>query len=132
MQLDETTDVSSNSQLMVYVRYKGLRLIEEEILFCTPLDLRSRGNDNINKVNGNFNDVNFKWEDCVALSVDGAAAMLGHVNGSSALVREKNPKVEVNHCIIQSQALLVKHLEPTLEAVMHDVNKTCTKHANIL
>ncbi|XP_023720331.1 protein FAM200A-like [Cryptotermes secundus] len=52
IQLDETTDVSSNSQLMVYVCYKGLHAIEEEI---------------------------------------------------------------------HRQALLVKRLEPALEAVMHDV-----------
>ncbi|XP_026579563.1 protein ZBED8-like [Pseudonaja textilis] len=123
IQLDETTDVSSNFQLMVYVRYKGLHLIEEELLFCSPLDLRSRGIDIFNKVNEYFNDVNLKWEDCLAVSVDGAPAMLGHVNGFVAFVRERNPKVEVNHCIIHRQALLVKHLEPTLEAVMHDVMK---------
>ena len=121
IQLDETTDVSSNSQLMVYVRYKGLHAIEEELLFCSPLELRSRGIDVFNKINEYFNNANLKWEDCIALSVDGAPAMLGHVSGFSALAREKNPKIEVNHCMIHRQALLVKRLEPALEAVMHDV-----------
>ncbi|XP_023707491.1 protein ZBED8-like [Cryptotermes secundus] len=119
--LDETTDVSSNSQLMVYVRYKGLHPIEEELLFCSPLQLRSRGIDVFNKINEYFNNANLKWEDCIALSVDGAPAMLGHVSGFSALAREKNRKIEVNHCMIHRQALLVKRFEPALEAVMHDV-----------
>jgi hypothetical protein len=60
VQLDETTDVSSNSQLMVYVRYKGLSAIEEEFLFSSPLKLRSRLIDVFNKVNEYFKNVNLK------------------------------------------------------------------------
>lgn len=121
IQLDETTDVSSNSQLMVYVRYKGLQTIEEEMLFCAPLELRCQGIDVFNKVNEYFDKANLKWEDCIAVSVDGAPAMLGRVRGFSAFARERNPKMEVNHCMIHRQALFVKHLEPELEVVMHDI-----------
>jgi hypothetical protein len=126
LQLDETTDASSNSQLMVYIRYRGSDATEEEIFFCSPLELRVRGIDVFNKVNEYFNipDVNLKWEDCIAVSADGAPAMLGHVSGFSALAREKNPKIEVTHCIIHRQALVVKHMESALEAVMHDVINT--------
>lgn len=123
IQLDETTDVINNSQLMVYVRYKGLQTIEQELLFCAPLELRCRGIDVFNKVNEYFDNVNLKWEDCIAVSVDGAPAMLGHVSGSAAFAREKNPKIEVNHCMIHRQALFVKHFEPELEAVMNDIIK---------
>ena len=77
---------------MVYVCYKGLHLIVEELFFCS-LNLQSRGIDIFNKVNKYFNDVNLKWEDCVAVSVDGAPATLGYVKGFSALVKERNPKV---------------------------------------
>jgi hypothetical protein len=109
---------------MVYVHYKGLRTIEEELLFCSPLELRSRGICVFNKViQYYFKNVNLKWEDCTAVSVDEAPATLGHVSGFSALAREINPKIEVNNCMIHRQALLVKHLEPALEAVMHDVIK---------
>jgi hypothetical protein len=123
IQLDETIDVSSNSQLMVYIRYKGSDGIEEEILFCSPLQLRACGIDIFNKVNGYFNTqtINLKWEYCIAASVDGAPAMLGHVSGFLTLAREKNLKIEVTHCMIHRQALVVKRLEPALEAVMHDV-----------
>ncbi|XP_072392116.1 protein FAM200C-like [Diabrotica undecimpunctata] len=48
-QLDETTDFSSNSQLMVFVRYKGTNNFEEKLLFCSPLELRSREIDVYNK-----------------------------------------------------------------------------------
>lgn len=35
IQLDETTDFSNNSQLMVYVRYKGADNFEERLLFSS-------------------------------------------------------------------------------------------------
>ncbi|XP_026481096.1 SCAN domain-containing protein 3-like [Ctenocephalides felis] len=62
IQLDETTDFSSNSQLMVYVRYKGVDNFEEELLFCSPLELRCRGIDIYNKVNDYFKPQCLKWE----------------------------------------------------------------------
>ena len=45
----ETTDFNSNSQPMVYVRYKGADNFEEELLFCFPVELRSRAIDVIIK-----------------------------------------------------------------------------------
>ncbi|XP_072377709.1 protein FAM200C-like [Diabrotica undecimpunctata] len=121
--LDETTDFRSNSQLMVYVRYIGVDNFEEELLFCSPLELRSRGIDVYNKVNEYFNAQSLKWENCISESLHGAPAMLDHINGFSAFVKKNNPNIEVTHCMIHRQALMVKYLEPTLEAVMHDVIK---------
>ncbi|XP_067940180.1 protein FAM200C-like [Watersipora subatra] len=37
IQLDESTDVASISQLMVFARYVHRETIEEEFLFCSPL-----------------------------------------------------------------------------------------------
>ena len=50
LQLDESTDVSSCAQLMVYVRYIYNCDFKEELLFCRPLDFQTRGIDVINKV----------------------------------------------------------------------------------
>ncbi|XP_042222527.1 zinc finger BED domain-containing protein 5-like [Homarus americanus] len=125
IQLDETTDVSSNSQLMVYARHRGSDAIEKEMLLCSPLELRSRGIDVFNKVDAHFKkpSVDLKWEDYIAVSVDGAPAMLGHVSDFVTLAKEQNPKIEVSHCMIYRQALVVKQLEPELEAVINDVIK---------
>ncbi|XP_076064976.1 protein FAM200C-like [Oratosquilla oratoria] len=120
IQLDETTDVSSNSQLMVYIRYRGSDEFEEEMLLCSPLELRTRGIDVFNKVDACFKkpNVDLKWEDCIAVSVDGAPAMLGHVNGFVALAKQQNPDILAIHCMIHRQALVVKNLEPEVEAVL--------------
>ncbi|XP_068243859.1 protein FAM200C-like [Palaemon carinicauda] len=125
IQLDETTDVSSNSQLMVYIRYRGSDEIEEEMLLCSPLELRTRGIDVFNKVDACFKktSVDLKWEDCIAVSVDGAPAMLGHINGFVAWAKQQNPDIIVIHCMIHRQALVVKNLEPEVEAVLNYVVK---------
>ncbi|XP_068247918.1 protein FAM200C-like [Palaemon carinicauda] len=125
IQLDETTDVSSNSQLMVYIRYRGSDEIEEEMMLCSPLELRTRGIDVFNKVDACFKkpSVDLKGEDCIAVSVDGAPAMLGHNNGFVALAKQQNPDILVIHCMIHRQALVVKNLEPEVEVVLNDVVK---------
>ena len=38
LQLDESTDISNLSQLLVYVRYVADERINEEFLFCQPLE----------------------------------------------------------------------------------------------
>ena len=50
LQLDESTDVSSCAQRMVYVRYIHNCDFKEELLFCRPLDSQTRGMDIFNKV----------------------------------------------------------------------------------
>ncbi|KAK2711210.1 hypothetical protein QYM36_012401 [Artemia franciscana] len=60
IQLDETTDFSSNSQQMVYVCYKGADESEEELLFCSSFELRFHGIDVYNKVNKYFNAQSLK------------------------------------------------------------------------
>ena len=42
LQLDETTDVSNLSQLLVYIRYVASERINEEFLFCQPLETTSK------------------------------------------------------------------------------------------
>ncbi|XP_068250780.1 protein FAM200C-like [Palaemon carinicauda] len=123
IQLDETTDVSSNSQLMVYIRYRGSDEIEEEML-CS-LEMRTHGFDVFNKVDACFKkpSVDLKWEDCIAVSVDGTPAMLGPINGFVALAKQQNPDILVIHCMIDRQVLVVKNLEPEVEAVLNDVVK---------
>ena len=49
--------------------------------------------------------------------------MLGHINGFSDFVEKNNTNIEVIHCMIHCHALMVKYLEPTPEAVMHDAMK---------
>ena len=37
LQLDESTDIAAQAQLLTYIRYVWEKEIEEDILFCWPL-----------------------------------------------------------------------------------------------
>ena len=45
IQLDETTDVSKNAQLLLYVRHVREENVEEELLFCRSLKCHTKGED---------------------------------------------------------------------------------------
>ncbi|XP_057667219.1 zinc finger BED domain-containing protein 5-like [Diorhabda carinulata] len=56
IQPDETTDVSKDAQLMVYVRYSGLTDIQEDILFFKPMSTTTRSEDIFLMVDSFFKD----------------------------------------------------------------------------
>ena len=56
IQCDETTDVAQLSQLLVYVRYVGSTSIEEEMLFCRPLNTTTKAEDVFQVVSSFFGD----------------------------------------------------------------------------
>ncbi|XP_042228922.1 protein ZBED8-like [Homarus americanus] len=62
MQLDETTDVSQCSQLLVFVRYMHADAIKEEFLFCEPLLETTKAIDILEMVNSFFAKQNFDWK----------------------------------------------------------------------
>ena len=64
-----------------------------------------------------------KSENCISVFLDGAPAMLGHINGFSYFTQKNNPNFKVTNCMIHRHALMVKYLETTLEAVMHNAIK---------
>ncbi|XP_035214636.1 protein ZBED8-like [Stegodyphus dumicola] len=132
IQLDETTDFSSNSQLMVYVRYKGADNFEEELLFCSPLELRSLGIDVYNKVNEYFNAQSLNWKNCISVSLDEAPAMLGHINAREIVsafglkLQYWRQKVEQNK--IASFSRLALFLEDCENITFADIKDTIVRH----
>ena len=72
IQCDEITDVARLSQLLVYVRFAGLSSIEEEMLFCKPLETTTTAEDVFNIVSTYFDNNDMKWENLVGICTDGA------------------------------------------------------------
>ena len=54
IQLDESTDVSNISQLMVFVRWATSDGLQEEILFCSPLETTTKATDVLENVDSFF------------------------------------------------------------------------------
>ena len=80
-QVDESTDVSSCAQLLVFVRYIHSGNIKEEFLFCSELDTTTTSADIMGKMKTFFEAHGLQWEDVCGVCTDGAPAMLGSRSG---------------------------------------------------
>uniref|UniRef100_UPI00358E3DDC zinc finger BED domain-containing protein 5-like n=1 Tax=Myxine glutinosa TaxID=7769 RepID=UPI00358E3DDC len=126
IQLDESTDVSSCSQLIAFVRHVKGDSIKEEFLFCRSLERNTRAVDVMEKVTEFFDHEDLNWHNLCGVCTDGAPAMLGAKSGFQALVRNLSPGIISVHCVIHRQALASKtlpsHLQDVLEQVIKIVN----------
>ena len=87
IELDESTDISNVSHLMVFARCASVTSIEEAILFCS-LQSTSRAADILQKVDDYFKKWDLKWENLCSVWSDGAPAIIGARSGFAK--REKN------------------------------------------
>ena len=124
IQLDESVDVSSVSQLMVFVRYAVDTFVKEEILFCCALNTSTKASDVMEKVDHFFNENGISWNNLCGVCTDGAAAMLGSKSGFQALVQTKATGVMFTHCFIHREALASKTLPSGLQDVLNITIKT--------
>ena len=125
IQLDESTDVANLSQLLVFVRYLNNvdHKIEEEFLFCKPLETTSKGTDVMKLVTQYFESNYLSCNNLIGVCTDGAPAMLGSRSGFTTLVKSKNPDVVATHCMIHREALASKTLPQNLNSLLVDIIK---------
>ena len=114
--------------LLVYVRFVGSTTIEEEMLFCRPLETTTKAEDVLELVEAYFHEKDMKWERLVGVCTDGAPAMLGCRSGFIARIKEKNPDVVGTYCVIHREALASK----TLPAAMKNKLAIITRIVNFI
>ncbi len=126
IQLDESTDVSSCAQLLVFLRYVFLCDIKEEYLLCIQLETTTTAEDVMEKLPSLFKANRIPWENCCKVCADGAPAMLGSKSGFQKSVKEVARNAKRAHCMIHRFALASKtfpdELCRILEAVVKCVN----------
>ena len=112
IQFDETTDVSKNAQLLLYVQYLHEENVEEELLFCRSLKSHTKGEYIFFKVDEFFTNAGLQWENCIGVCTDGIGAMMGKRAGFVAKVKEHatSERVTFTHCMIHREALAAKHI----------------------
>ena len=86
IQLDESVDVSSVSQLMVFVCYAVGTSVKKELLFCSALNTSTKASDVLKKVDHFFNENEISWNNLCGVCTDGAPVMLGSKSGFWTLV----------------------------------------------
>ncbi|XP_068211773.1 protein FAM200C-like [Palaemon carinicauda] len=114
IQLDESTDVSSCAQLLVFVRYVFLCDIKEDYLLCTELETTTKAEDVVEKLSSFFKANRISWENCCGVCTDGAPAVLGSKSGFQMRVKEVAPDANRVHCMIHCFAPLSKNLPDEL------------------
>ena len=125
LQLDESTDVASCSQLLVFVRYLAGFAVKEEFLFCSPLKATTKSEDIMNTMNNFMEENDIEWTNLVSLCTDGAPAMMGKRSGFIALVKNRCPDVIVTHFVLHRHALhqtLPEELRDVMAVVVTTVN----------
>ena len=124
LQLDESTDVESCAQLIVYVRYLEGEVMREEYLFSEPLATTTRGEDVLRILETFLNKHQVGWKSLVGrLCTDGVLSMTGCKSGFKAFVKNVAPHVSFTHCMIHRYGLAMKTLPPGLQEVLSDVVK---------
>ena len=81
LQLDESTDVASCSQLFVYVRYFEGEVMREKYLFLDTLATTTRGQDVFRILEAFLLKYWLGWVALVGLCTDGAPSLIGCTSG---------------------------------------------------
>ncbi|GBN49564.1 Zinc finger BED domain-containing protein 5 [Araneus ventricosus] len=81
LQMDETTDISDLSILLVIARYLNVNELEENLLLCYPLTKRCTGEDIFNTIQGYFCENEMDWAKCCGVCTDGGKSMSGCYKG---------------------------------------------------
>ena len=76
LQVDETINVASCAQVLVFVRYIHLRDVNEEFLFCSEQEATTRSADIMKNIETFFNTAKLQWKNVCGVFTDGATAML--------------------------------------------------------
>lgn len=123
IQLDESTDVSSQAQLMAYVRYIWMDEVEEEFLFCKTCPGHTTSAE-LFAILDNFMAANsIEWSWCIGVCTDGAAAMTGKRTGLWERVRSNVPTATFTHCMIHRESLASKRMNADLKSIFDQAIK---------
>ena len=130
--LDESTDIGSTAQLLVFIR--GVTedfQISEELFAMVSLKDRTRDSDLCDAVSDAIDKSNLQWSQLVGVTTDGAPSMTGKESGFVTLLRKKamdNSGSDLihYHCIIHQEALVARVLN------VNDVMKIVVKCVNFI
>uniref|UniRef100_A0A8C6P9H3 DUF4371 domain-containing protein n=1 Tax=Nothobranchius furzeri TaxID=105023 RepID=A0A8C6P9H3_NOTFU len=114
--------VKRGKYLLVFLRY-SFDGKPRDMLFCTTLSAKCTGEDIFTEIDKKLKEEGLSWDECISVSTDGAAAMLGNDKGLKATVVQVAPHINFTHCIIHREVLASKSLDPELKTVLESANK---------
>lgn len=118
LQLDESADVSGLAVLLVFVRYRFNKSIEEDLLLCESLQSNATGEEIFNCINSFMQKHEIEWEKCVDVCSDASRAMDGKIAEAVTLIKYVAPESTSSHCLLYRHALAVKTMPASLKNVL--------------
>lgn len=119
--LDETCDLTSRSQLAIFVRCvdENWNVLQDLLEVC-ELESTTQGKDIFLKIKECIEKKALSWDKLISICTDGAPAMIGKINGCVALLQNfLGRNLFSYHCIIHQEALCGKDME--LDEIMNPV-----------
>lgn len=109
--LDESTDQTDVSQLLIFIRLTQEDFsTKEELLEMCPMTETTKGKDIYEAVKKAVNKIG-GFDKCSTIVTDGAPAMVGEKSGLVGLLRENGVTCPAIHCIIHQGALCGKSVK---------------------
>ncbi|CAI9715626.1 finger BED domain-containing 5-like [Octopus vulgaris] len=124
LQVDESTDITGKSQLLVFVRFINDEAIVEDVLCCKELPETRKGQDVFDVLNSYLVYCGLNWKNCVGICTDGVPVMTRCLKGFVLIAQKQNPNIIHTHCFIHREALVAKNLGPELKSALDMVVKT--------
>ncbi|GBM19000.1 Zinc finger BED domain-containing protein 5 [Araneus ventricosus] len=128
IQVDESTDVSDLSILLVIARYLNVNELEENLLLCCSLTQIVTVEDLFNATQGYFCENEMDWAKCCGVCTDGGKSMSGCYKGLRGRIKIVAPHITWSHCCIHRQSLTAKPLPDSLKEVLNQSNQSCKFH----
>ncbi|XP_042243125.1 protein ZBED8-like [Homarus americanus] len=122
--VDESTDITSQPQLLIFGRFLKESSVAEELLACISLETTTRGEDIFSAIDKFFTENNLEWTKVTECSMDGAPSMMGKNIGMRGILSREHPHIKTNHCIIHRQSLASKDMSQSFSDVMQVVIAT--------
>ena len=121
MQLDETTNIENDAQLMVFVQYHAADDYVEQFLFCCQLSKNTLGEEIFKTVDWFFQEHQLLWADCVSACADGAPSMMQIRKGFMSFVKKENNDILIVHFYLHRENLAAKESQENLAFVFKEV-----------
>ena len=111
LQLEESTDISGLSQLLVFIRFIHNEKIIKQFLCYQEMLMKTTGEDIFKIVDGFMKENNLLWTSCVGICTNGTPSMVSSKKGFIALANKENEKIIFTHCFLHRENLVAKKLE---------------------
>ena len=122
--IDESTDMTDNAQLLIFVRYYDGNRKEfmQDLLGVTTLTKRTQGEDIYASLISMMKSRNIEIKSVILLTTDGAPAMLSREKGLVGRLVKDSSGLITYHCIIH-QAVLCASLGDEYCDIMENIMK---------